>query len=188
MAKAAAAKPTPKPTRCPTRRRRQGRAAALLSRDAADPPLRGARGPALRHGADRRLLPPLHRPGSHRGRRAGGQAAGRPGHHRLPRPRPHAGRRHGPEGGHGRADRPRRRLVQGQGRLDAHVRRPRPASTAATASSAPRSRSAPAWRFANRYRGDGRSPSPTSATARPTRARSTRASTWPSSGSCRSST
>ena len=32
---------------------------------------------------------------------------GRPGHHRLSRPRPHAGLRHGPQGRHGRADRPR---------------------------------------------------------------------------------
>ena len=41
--------------------------------------------------------------------------------------------------------------------------------------------------FANKYRDDGSVCSPISATARPTRARSTRASTWPSSGSCRSS-
>ena len=39
----------------------------------------------------------------------------------LPRSRPHAGLRHGPQGGDGRADRPQRRLLQGQGRLDAHV-------------------------------------------------------------------
>ncbi len=32
------------------------------------------------------------------------------GHHRLPRPRPHAGLRHGPQGRHGGADRPPRRL------------------------------------------------------------------------------
>ena len=43
------------------------------------------------------------------------------GHHRLPRPRPHAGLRHGPQGRDGGADRPARRLFQGQGRLDAHV-------------------------------------------------------------------
>ena len=42
-------------------------------------------------------------------------------HHHLPRPRPHAGLRHGPQGRDGRADRPPRRLFQGQGRLDAHV-------------------------------------------------------------------
>ena len=33
----------------------------ILPRHAADPPLRGEGGPALRHGADRRLLPPLYR-------------------------------------------------------------------------------------------------------------------------------
>ena len=49
--------------------------------------------------------------------------AGRSGHHRLSRPRPHAGRGHGPEGRDGGADRPRHRLFQGQGRLDAHVLR-----------------------------------------------------------------
>ena len=41
--------------------------------------------------------------------------------HLLPRPRPHAGLRHGPQGRDGRADGPRGRLFQGQGRLDAHV-------------------------------------------------------------------
>ena len=45
----------------------------------------------------------------------------RPGHHRLSRPWPHAGLRHGSQGRHGRADRAPRRLLQGQGRLDAHV-------------------------------------------------------------------
>ena len=43
-----------------------------LSRHAADPPLRGARRPALRHGLHRRLLPSLHRPGSRRDRPADG--------------------------------------------------------------------------------------------------------------------
>ncbi len=43
------------------------------------------------------------------------------GHHRLPRPRPYAGLRHGPQGRDGGVDRPARRLFQGQGRLDAHV-------------------------------------------------------------------
>ncbi len=42
--------------------------------------------------------------------------------------------------------------------------------------------------FANRYRGNDNVSLPISATARPTRARSTKASTWPSCGSCRSST
>ena len=39
----------------------------------------------------------------------------RPGDHRLPRPRPHARLRHGPEGRDGRADRPPRRLSKGKG-------------------------------------------------------------------------
>ena len=79
----------------------------LLSRDAADPPLRGEGGPALRHGPDRRLLPPLYRPGGGRGRHPARAQAWRQRDHRLPRPRPHAGLRHGPAPGHGRADRPR---------------------------------------------------------------------------------
>ena len=89
----------------------------------ADPPLRGKGRPDVRHGPDRRLLPPLYRPGSRRRRHADGAEAGRPGHHRLPRPRPHAGLRHGPERRDGRADRPPQRLFPGQGRLDAHVLR-----------------------------------------------------------------
>ena len=78
-------------------------------------------GPALRHGPDRRLLPPLHRPGGG-GRRARVDGEGRrPAGHHLSRPRAHAGLRHGSEGGDGRADRPLGGLLQGQGRLDAHV-------------------------------------------------------------------
>ena len=49
--------------------------------------------------------------------------AGRPGHHRLSRPRPHARLRHGPERRDGGTHRPQPRLFQGQGRLDAHVQR-----------------------------------------------------------------
>ena len=44
-------------------------------------------------------------------------------HHRLSRSRPHARLRHRSQGHHGRADRPRRRHLQGQGRVDAHVQR-----------------------------------------------------------------
>ena len=95
--------------------------AARLPRDAAHPPLRGEGGPALRHGPDRRLLPPLHRPGGRGGRHADGHPRGRSGHHHLSRPRPHAGLRHGPQGRDGRADRPPGRLFARQGRLDAHV-------------------------------------------------------------------
>ncbi len=68
-------------------------------------------------------------------------------HHRLPRPRPHAGRRHGRQGRDGRADRPHPRLFQGQGRLDAHVlgregllRRPRHRRGAGAARHRPRLR------------------------------------------------
>ena len=97
------------------------RTAAGLPHDAADPPLRGKRRPALRHGADRRLLPSVYRPGSRRRRHAAGDRRRRRGHHLLSRPRPHAGDRHGPQGRDGRADRAARRLLARQGRLDAHV-------------------------------------------------------------------
>ena len=50
----------------------QGRAARLLQADAPHPPLRGAGRAALRPRPDRRLLPPLHRPGSGRRRPAVG--------------------------------------------------------------------------------------------------------------------
>ena len=105
------------------RRSRQGPGTRRLPRHAADPPLRGEGRPDVRHGPDRRLLPPLHRPGGRGGRHADGAQRGRRHHHRLPRPRPHAGRRHGRQGRDGGADRPRPRLFQGQGRLDAHVLR-----------------------------------------------------------------
>ena len=45
----------------------------------------------------------------------------RQAHHLLPRSRPHAGLRHGPQRCDGRADGARRRLFQGQRRLHAHV-------------------------------------------------------------------
>jgi hypothetical protein len=45
---------------------------ARLSRDAADPPLRGEGRPDVRHGPHRRLLPPLYRPGSGGRRHADG--------------------------------------------------------------------------------------------------------------------
>jgi hypothetical protein len=131
---------------------RAPRSRPLLPRDAADPPLRGEGRPAVRHGPDRRLLPPLYRPGS--GVRAvgiqhGGRSAQGHGDHRLPRPRPHAGLRHGPQGRHGRAHRPRPATPRARAaRCTCSPRKE--ASTAATASSAPRCRSAPA------------SPSPTS--------------------------
>ena len=112
------------PARAQALQGEQGRAARILPADAADPPLRGARRPALRARPDRRLLPSLYRPGGGRGRAAVGARAGQgQRHHRLSRPRPHARLRHRSQGDHGRADRPRRRHLQGQGRLDAHVQR-----------------------------------------------------------------
>src|SRR4029079_2278156 len=85
----------------------QGADAPILSRDAAHPPLRGARGAAVWTWADRRLLPPVHRPGGGVGWAAVGDD-GRQGqrHHRLSRPWAHARLRNRPEGDHGRADGP----------------------------------------------------------------------------------
>ena len=108
-------------------------------------------------------------------------------HHRLSRSRPHARLWHRPQGHHGRTDRARGRDQQGQGRLDAHVldrapllRRARHRRRAGRARRRPRaSRTSTAATAA--------SASPISATARPTRARSTKRSTWPRCGSCRSS-
>src|ERR1700704_5266801 len=102
---------------------RQGKGAQGLPRNAADPAVRGKSRPDVRHGPDRRLLPPLYPPGSRGGRHADGDQGRRPGHHRLPRPRPYAGLRHGPEGRDGGTDRAAPRLLEGQGRLDAHVQR-----------------------------------------------------------------
>ena len=107
MARKAAAKSAKSQSNIPEFTKDAG--AARLSRHAADPPLRGEGRPDVRHGPDRRLLPPLYRPGSgrhrhHHGRREG---RGRPDH-RLSRPRPHAGHGPRPQGRDGRADRPRR--------------------------------------------------------------------------------
>ena len=99
----------------------QGPGARGAAPDAPDPPVRGEGRPDVRHGPDRRLLPPLYRPGSGGRRHEARHARRRPDDHRLSRSRPHAGLRHGPEGRHGRTHRPARRLFQGQGRLDAHV-------------------------------------------------------------------
>ncbi len=136
-----------KATAAPSRRSRQERGTRRLPRHAADPPLRGEGRPDVRHGPDRRLLPPLHRPGGRGGRHADGAQKGRCHHHRLPRPRPHAGGRHGRQGRHGGTDRPHPRLFQGQGRLDAHVlrregllRRPRHRRGAGAARHRPRLR------------------------------------------------
>ncbi len=64
----------------------------------------------------------------------------RRGHHLLSRSRPHAGLRHGPEGGDGGTDRPARGLLARQGRLHAYVQPAKRISTAATALSARRCR------------------------------------------------
>ena len=95
---------------------------------------------------------------------------------------------HGSQRRDGRAHRAPQRLFEGQGRLDAHVlegeavlRRPWHRRRAGAARHRPRLRQ-PLSRQRRACR------SPISATAPPTRARSTKASTWPSSGSCRSST
>jgi hypothetical protein len=164
--------------------------ASLLPRDAADPPLRGARRTAVRHGSDRRGS------ATSISARKPWRWASRPASNRaLTRSSPAiattatccaAGM--DPESGHGRADRAHRRLVQGQGRVDAHVRHRRRPFTAATASSGRRWRWAPAWRSRASTAAMTRWPSSILATARPTRARSMRASTWPSCGSCRPST
>ena len=108
--------------------------------------------------------------------------------HRLSRPRPHAGHGLDPKGVMAELTGRQGGLSQGQGRLDAHVLQRAPLL----------------WRQRHRRRAGVarhraglcrqiqgrrlRQPRPISATARPTRARSMRASTWPSSGSCRWST
>ena len=185
------AKPAPKPAAKSQAHRApvlQGTGAFRLSRDAADPPLRGEGRADVRHGADRRLLPPLHRPGSRRRRHADGAQAGRRGHHRLSRPRPHARLRHGPEGRDGGTHRPRAAAIPTARAARCTCSRSRRASTAATASSARRSRSAPGSPSPTATARTTMSASPISATAPPTRARSTRASTWRSCGSSRWST
>ena len=65
-------------------------------------------------------------------------------HHLLPRPWPHAGLRHGPQGRHGRTDRTPRRPIQGKGG-SMHMFSSEKNFFGGTASSARRWRSAPAW-------------------------------------------
>ena len=101
---------------------RQGHLPRRPEEDDADPPLRGARGRDVREGQDRRLPAPLHRRGGHGRRRHPGAARrGLPALH-LPRARPGARARHAAERGHGRAVRPRGRLLGRPRRLDAPVR------------------------------------------------------------------
>ena len=90
--------------------------------DAAHPPLRGARRRDVRQGQDRRLPPPLHRRGGDRRRRhPGAPRNGLPDVH-LPRARPGHRARHPSQRGHGRAVRPRGRLLVRPRRLDAPLR------------------------------------------------------------------
>ena len=76
------------------------------------------------------------------------------GHHRLPRPRPHAGLRHGRQGRDGGTDRPHAAATPRARAARCTCSPPRRASTAATASSPRRCRSAPGLAFANKYRGN----------------------------------
>ena len=102
---------------------------------------------------DARLPAPLRRPGGGRRRRVRGAARRRPHHLDPPRPRPprRQGRRlHADDG---RADGQGHRLLQRQGRVDAHQRPRRSACSAPTASSAPASPIAVGAGFRNKYRG-----------------------------------
>ena len=130
------------------------RGACRLPHHADHPPLRGEGRPDVRHGADRRLLPPLYRPGSGGHRHADGAQAGRRGDHRLPRPRPHARLRHGPQGRDGRTDRPHAMAIPRARAARCTCSAWRRASTAATASSARQVPLGTGLAFANRYRGN----------------------------------
>ena len=127
-------------------RREEGK--GFPAADAPHPPVRGEGRADVRPAQDRRLLPPVHRPGGRRpsGRSPPWTSAKDYVADRLPRPRPRPGLRHGPEVPHGRAVRQGHRLLAGQGRLHAPLRR-RPAHvSAATASSAPTSPWPRGWR------------------------------------------
>ena len=155
--------------------------------DGRVPLLRGPRPGALLRGPRPRHDPPRRRPGGRRGRLRGGDARRRLHVLHVPRPQPHPrpGRADGAD--LRRAVRARDRAARRQGRLDApdqrrarrdglvrHRRRPpadRPRARPGRRSTAARARS----------------PSASSATARPTSGRSTRRSTWPRSGRPRSS-
>ena len=91
--------------------------------DAADPPLRGARGRDVRQGQGRRLPPPVHRRGGHHRRRHPGAARDRLPDVDLPRARPGARPRHPSQQRHGRAVRPQGRHLGRPRRLHAPVRR-----------------------------------------------------------------
>ena len=134
-----------------------------------------------------RLRPLLHRAGGHRHRRLRAPEHGRPHRQQPPRPRPlhRQGRRH--EADDGRDLRQEDRLLQGQGRFDAHRRlqhRHAGGGRHRRRRAAHRRRRG-AGRPARR-RGD-TSRRSSSATAPARRASSTRRSIWPPSGSCPSS-
>ena len=156
--KSPSAEPERADGRTPVAEFQQGPGAFRLPHHADHPPLRGEGGADVRHGADRRLLPPLYRPGSGGRRHADGAQARRRGDHRLPRPRPHDRLRHGPQGRDGGADRPHATAIPRARAARCTCSASRRASTAATASSARRCRSAPA------------SPSPTATAATTTSA------------------
>jgi len=110
-----------RPDRPRTRRHRAG--AAHAAPDAADPPLRGEGRRGVRARQDRRVLPPLHRSGGGRRGVARGAAGRRLRHLLVSRARPGAGAWHRRQRGDGRAVRQGDGVLEGQGRLDAPVRR-----------------------------------------------------------------
>src|SRR5205809_377737 len=106
------------------RRARPTRAgAAQAASDAPDPPFRREGSRSVRLGQDRRLLSSLHRPGGGGGRLALRTARRRLRDFRLPRARAGAGAGRAGERGHGRAIRQGDGLLEGEGWLDAPVRR-----------------------------------------------------------------
>ena len=137
---------------------------------------------------DRRLLPPVQRPGAG-GRRLDRRAPrGRLRHHRLPRPRPRPGPRDGRQARRWPSCSARRPAARRARAARCTSSTPRRGSSAATRSSAATSRWPPGSPSPASIAGTTASASATSATAPSTRGRSTRPSTWPASGSCRSST
>ena len=76
------------------------------------------------------------------------------GHHRLSRPRPHAGLRHGRQGRDGGTDRPPRTAIPRARAARCTCSPPRRASSAATASSAAQVPLGTGLAFANKYRGN----------------------------------
>ena len=136
--------------------------------------VRGARERALHARADARPGAPLHRRGGGGGRRLRGAAQRRLHHEHAPRPRPLPGQGRGARPDVRGAARQGGRLLPGQGRLDAHRRSGRPATSAPTPSSAAARASRPAPRSRPSIAEPARSRSASSARARSARACSTR--------------